>query len=277
MSWRTIWAIARKDLYEVRHNRMVWGPMIVLPILFCLLIPLVLLLGINAAGQGAAGEQIDPDLVQMLANLPLSVREQIEGLGPNQQMIVLILGFLFAPMFLILPIMTASTIGTNSFVGEKERKTIEALLYTPATDRELFIGKLLAAIVPALLITWLSFVVYMLILNIIGTPIVGKQWFPTPAWYPLILWVAPAVAGLGVLGAVIVSARSSTFMEAYQTSGVLVVPLLLLVVGQIFGIITLSVELALAVGLLVWLIDAGLLWSSQRLFSRYHLFESGRL
>ena len=277
MNWRAVRAIARKDLYEVRHNRMVWMPMIVLPVVFCLVLPLVMILVAQAAGQDAPDALLDPDLAQMLANLPQSVKAELEDLNGNQQMIMLILGFLFAPLFLILPIMTASTIGTNSFVGEKERKTIESLLYTPATDRELFIGKMLAAIVPALVITWLSFILYTLILNVAGAPVMGRVWFPTSAWYPLILWVTPAVAAMGVLGAVLVSARASTFMEAYQTTGVLVVPLLLLVFGQVFGLISLSVELALVIGLLVWLVDLALLWASQRLFSRYRLFESGRL
>lgn len=251
--------------------------MIVLPVVLCLILPLVLLLAAQAAGQDSPDALLDPDIAQMMTNLPPSMKAELEGLNGNQQMIVLMLGYLFAPLFLILPIMTASTIGTNSFVGEKERKTIEALLYTPATDRELFVGKMLAAILPALVITWLSFILYTLILNVVGTPIMGRIWFPTPAWYPLILWVTPAVAGMGVLGAVIVSARAGTFMEAYQTTGVLVVPLLLLVFGQVFGVITLSVELALVVGLVVWLVDWALLWASQRLFSRYRLFESGRL
>lgn len=251
--------------------------MIVLPVVLCLILPLVLLLAAQAAGQDSPDALLDPDIARMMANLPPSMKAELEGLNGNQQMIVLMLGYLFAPLFLILPIMTASTIGTNSFVGEKEHKTIEALLYTPATDRELFVGKMLAAILPALVITWLSFILYTLILNVVGTPIMGRIWFPTPAWYPLILWVTPAVAGMGVLGAVIVSARAGTFMEAYQTTGVLVVPLLLLVFGQVFGVITLSVELALVVGLVVWLVDWALLWASQRLFSRYRLFESGRL
>jgi ABC-type Na+ efflux pump permease subunit len=277
VNWRSVRAIARKDLYEVRRNRMVWMPMVVLPVLFCLIMPLVLLLVTQAAGQESPDAMLDPDLAQLLENLPPPVKAELEGLSGNQQMIVIMLGFLFAPLFLILPVMTASTIGTNSFVGEKERKTIESLLYTPATDRELFVGKMLAAILPALVITWLSFVVYTLVLNVVGAPVMGRAWFPTPAWYPLILWVTPAVAGLGVLGAVLVSARASTFMEAYQTTGILVVPLLLLVFGQVFGLITLSVELALVVGLLVWLVDLALLWTSQRLFSRYRLFESGSL
>jgi len=273
LNWRTIWAITRKDLYEVRHNRMVWGPMLVLPIVFCLVLPLLLII----LPQTTPSMGVDPDIARMMENLSPSMQAQLEGLDGNQQMIVLILGFMFAPLFLILPIMTASTVGTNSFVGEKERKTMEALLYTPASDRELFTGKLLAAVIPSLIITWVSFVIYTLIINVFGGPVIGRPWFPTPAWYPLIIWVTPAVAVLGVLGAVIVSARASTFMGAYQTTGLLIVPVLLLVIGQVVGIITLDIELALVVGLLVWAVDAALFWSSRRLFSRFRLFETGSL
>lgn len=273
MNWRAIWAITSKDLYEVRHNRMVWGPMIVLPVIFCLVLPLLLII----LPQAAPNMGTDPDIAVMLENLSPSIQAQLDGLDDNQKMIVVILGYMFAPLFLILPIMTASTIGTNSFVGEKERKTIEALLYTPTSDRELFVGKMLAAVIPSLLITWVSFVIYTLVVNVVGGPVIGRPWFPTQAWYPLIIWVTPAVAVLGVLGAVAISARASTFMGAYQTTGLLVIPVLLLVLGQVFGVITMSVELALIFGLLIWLADAALLWVTRHSFSRYRLFESGSL
>jgi ABC-type Na+ efflux pump permease subunit len=277
MNWRTIRAIARKDLKEVRQNRMAWGPMILVPIIFCIILPLVLLVLPQAAGGSLATSLNDPDVARMMELMLPVVNTQLEGLNANQQMIVLILGYLFAPLFLILPIMTASVVGTNSFVGEKERKTIEALLYTPATDHELFFGKMLAAVLLALTITWVSFVVYTLVLNVAGAPIMERIWFPTPTWLPLIFWVTPAVSVLGMLAAVLVSARVKTFMEAYQTTGILVLPVMLLVIGQLFGVIYLSVEVGILVGCVVWLLDGVLLWGSLRLFSRYSLFESARL
>jgi ABC-type Na+ efflux pump permease subunit len=42
--------------------------------------------------------------------------------------------------------MVSSVLAADSFAGEKERKTLEALLYTPTTDRELFTAKLLEAV-----------------------------------------------------------------------------------------------------------------------------------
>jgi hypothetical protein len=66
-------------------------------------------------------------------------------------------------------------------------------------------------------------------------------------------------------------------MEAYQTTGLLVLPIILLVIGQIFGVIYLSVEVSIAIGTVVWLVDAALFWGSTRLFSRYTLFTSAGL
>ena len=51
-------------------------------------------------------------------------------LSPEQLPIVLILGYLIAPLFLILPLVISCVIAAEAFVGEKERKTLEALLYT---------------------------------------------------------------------------------------------------------------------------------------------------
>ena len=64
-------------------------------------------------------------------------------------MVVLMLGYFLAPLFLIIPLMVAAIVGAESFVGEKERHTLEGLLYTPATDLELYAGKVLAGAVPA--------------------------------------------------------------------------------------------------------------------------------
>jgi ABC-2 type transport system permease protein len=273
MNWRTIRAIARKDLLEVRQNRMAWMPMAVMPIIFCILLPLTILVlptALNVPVESVG----DQDLRALIQLLPPSVAEQMAGMSEHQTVVYFILGLAFAPFFLILPIMTAGIIGSDSFVGEKERKTMEALLYTPATDRELFLGKMLAAVIPAVLISWLSFLLYIIVLNGFGANVMGRIWFPTPQWWPLMLWVTPAVAVMGMLGAVIVSARVRTFMEAYQTTGLLVLPVVLLIVGQLGGVVYLSVGVTLVIGLVVWMVDAFLLWFSLSIFNRSALLKS---
>ena len=53
-----------------------------------------------------------------------------------EQISYIFLNYTFVPLFMIIPVMVASIIAANSVVGEKERKTLETLLYTPVTNRE---------------------------------------------------------------------------------------------------------------------------------------------
>lgn len=47
------------------------------------------------------------------------------------------------PFFLIVPIMASSVMAASSFVGEKEKHTLETLLYSPLSLRQLFQSKVL--------------------------------------------------------------------------------------------------------------------------------------
>jgi ABC-type Na+ efflux pump permease subunit len=203
--------------------------------------------------------------------MPASLQTEVAGLTEAQTLVVLILVYFFAPLYLILPLMVASVIAADSFAGEKERKTLEALLYTPTTDAELLLGKLLSAWVPALAVAWGCFAVYTIVANIAAWPTMGRIFFPNAMWIALALWVAPAVAGLGLGVTVLISARAQSFQEAYQMGAVVVLPILLLVVGQATGVIYFSIWPVLLLGLVFWLIDAALLWLGRRTFRRSEL------
>jgi hypothetical protein len=53
MNWRSIWAIAKKDLKEVRQNKAAWGPGIIVPLIFAIVMPLIFI--ILAAGHSCGG------------------------------------------------------------------------------------------------------------------------------------------------------------------------------------------------------------------------------
>jgi ABC-2 type transport system permease protein len=268
MNWRAVGALARKDLWEVRMNKVAWIPAAIVPMVIVVLLPLAFILAPNLFAPSTGTP--DPNAnVQTLTNLvPSSMVTELHGLNDAQRWVVFSTGFVSAPMLLLLPLMFSSIAGADSFVGERERKTLEALLYTPATDSELFLGKVIASVVPALLLTWMSFVVYAVVVNAAGWNIMQRVWFPTAAWWPLMLWVAPAIATLGMAAAVLISSRVSTFMEAYQLTGTLVVIVLALVVAQATGVLSLSVGVTLLVGAALWAVDAVLVWLGVRLFSR---------
>ena len=267
-SVRIIKAIAKKDLLEVRQNTSAWLPMVIVPLIFVFVLPLATILLPSALGGSLTS---DPDMQAFFANMPPILSQTLVGLNDAQSMLVLMLGYFFAPMFLIFPLMFSTVIAAESFAGERERKTMEALLYTPTSDTELFLGKVAAGLVPSLLITLISFILYILVLNIAAWPIFERIWFPLPSWYPLIFWISPALALIGVSATVLISARAQTFMGAYQTSASLVVLVLALVMGQATGVLYLGVATALLLGVVLWVAAAVLTYLAIKGFNRSRL------
>jgi ABC-2 type transport system permease protein len=265
MNWRPIFAIVRRDLKVVSQSKPVVIPLIVVPVLMLVAIPALAALApqvINVPGASAN------DMEQMLRQIAPGLRAQLEGYDVAQQAIILFIMYFLAPMYLIVPLMVASVVAADSFAGEKERKTLESLLYTPTDDRELLVAKLLSAWLPAVAIGLIGFVLYGLVANIAAWPTMGRVYFPNLMWIVLALWVAPAVAGLGLGSTVLVSARVSTFQEAYQMGAIVVLPVIALVGGQALGVMYLSVEFVVLLGAIVWAIDAVLLWLGARSFTR---------
>ena len=262
--WRTLRTLALRDLRVVTRSKAVMLPMLIVPLIFIVALPA----GIGLfAPQMAAADEAD-DLTPFLEMMPPAMAERFAGYNDAQILVVAILEYLFAPVFLIVPLMVASTIAADSFAGEKERKTLEGLLHTPTTDTELFLGKLLAAWIPAVLVTLGAFVLYAVVANLSAWQVMGRFFFPSAMWVVLVLWLAPAAAGVGLGTMVLVSSKVSTFQDAYQLSGLLVLPVLLLVFGQLAGVLYLNVMAVLVTGLLLWVIDAAILWLSIRTFKR---------
>jgi ABC-2 type transport system permease protein len=270
MNTRAIRAIVRKDLKVTTQNKGVMIPLIVLPLVMLVLLPgLVAFAPLLGDGPGSPLAEMQT----MLAQMPPALQAELAAYTPMQQLIVLMLVYFLAPLYLIVPLMVASVIAADSFAGEKERKTLEALLYTPTTDRELLLGKLLAAWLPAVAVALLGFVGYSLIANLAAWPIMGGLFFPPLMWFVLALWVAPAVAGLGLVVTVLISSRAQGFQDAYQMGAIVVLPLLVLVIGQASGVIYFSTALVVLLGAVLWLLDGLLLWWGGRWFQRAELFS----
>ena len=264
-NWRAMRAVIRKDLKQITQNRTVLLPMILVPAILQVLMPLVLVLLPQFV---PSSEMNTGDMDTMLKVLPANLQAQLQGMSVDEMWVILASNYVFAPMFLIVPLMVASIIGSDSFVGEKERGTMEALFFTPISDTELFVAKLLTAFIPAQVIALASFLAYGVVVNSAGYAVIGHLFFPTITWLPLVLWMSPAVSVAGLGAVVLISSKAKTFMQAQQVSGMLVLPVVILMIGQITGLFFLGVGLTLIVGLLVWLAGLWLVWIGARTFSR---------
>jgi ABC-2 type transport system permease protein len=267
MNRRILMAVAVKDLREVRKNRVAVLGAVVLTIIFSVVLPLIFAGTTEAFAGNTTGQS---NGVESLILTP-EIQAIVDGLEPDQVPVVLFLGYLLAPLFLVIPLMIASIIAAESFVGEKERKTLEALLYTPATDLELFMGKVIAAFIPAVLFAWINFAIYTVTVNAAGWAVMHRIWFPTDVWWVLMFWVAPTIALMGIAATVLISTRVSTFMEAYQASGALVLIVVVLMMGQVFGLLFLSPQVLFLVGAGILILDIVLIRIGVGLFNRSDL------
>ena len=124
------------------------------------------------------------------------------------------------------PISVSLVIALESFVGEKERRSIEPLLSSPLTDVQLYLGKLMAVIFPPLVASFLGITVYLVgVYRQVG-------WSPDPTL--LIQVVSPAAVQSLVMvsGAVVVSSQTTSVRAANLLASFIIIPMALLLVGE---------------------------------------------
>lgn len=243
MRARRVVAVVRRDLQLVLRAKAVVLPLIIVPLLFLVVLP---------AGAGIAPRFIPPDadlgdLEPFLAALPA---ETVASLPAEAGLAgaYLFVTYVFAPMILLIPVMFAAVIAADAVAGERERGTLEGLLLSPLTDRELAVGKLLSAWIPAAGVGVVGAAVYALTANLaVGTQM-GRVILPTVEFALLGLWVGPTVAAAALGAVVLVSARVGTFQEAFQIGGVVVLPVVGLLVAQATGLLLLSPWLLVGAG-----------------------------
>jgi ABC-type Na+ efflux pump permease subunit len=174
-------------------------------------------------------------------------------------------------IFLLMPVFVPILISSQSVAGEKERRTLEPLLAAPVTASELVLGKSLASVVPAVAITWLSFLVFVVAVDVVGWPLVHGPVLPNGMWLFGIGVVAPLFAFLGNGLAVLVSARVGEARLAQQLSALVVLPVMGLVGGQLAGWIRAGTGYYALQGAVVLVLDVLLVLASVRLFDRERL------
>jgi ABC-2 type transport system permease protein len=263
---RVVRAILWKDFTAIRRSKAVMLPMLVVP--FVLLVVLPAVLGLIASHAD------NPDLSRLFSKLPHQVVDPIARLPQHEQLVVLINGYLLAPLFLIVPLMVSAVLAADAFAGEKERKTMEHLLHLPATDRDLFVAKVLSAYIPALVVSWVGFGCFLVVANTVSWPVMHRIFLPTTLWMLMIFWVAPAVSSVGLGVMTRVSARTRTTQEANQLGGAVILPLIFASLGQASGLLVLSPYVAIATGAGLWLIGLLLLRGGIHRFTRDRLAMS---
>ncbi len=153
------------------------------------------------------------------------------------------------------PISISLVIALETFVGEKERRSLEPLLSTPLTNAELYIGKTFAAIIPPLLASYVGMGIYLS-----GLILGEQQWRPPLDLIIQILLLTTAQALVMVTGAVVVSSQTTSTRASNLLASFIIIPTSLLVMFESFVMITNRREV-------LWFVLLGLLVADFLLFS----------
>jgi uncharacterized membrane protein SpoIIM required for sporulation len=124
------------------------------------------------------------------------------------------------------PITVSLVIALESFVGEKERGTIEPLLVSPLKDWQLFTGKLIAGTAAPLVTSYLGITVYLIGLSF--------QRIPLPDLNRMLqtLTLTSFQALLMVSGAILISTQATSVRAANLMASFIVIPMALLIQGE---------------------------------------------
>lgn len=265
---RDIATLVKKDLLEFKSNKQIWIPVILLPLLVSIGLPTTVAFIPSALNVSGVIPEIPTGL---LRTLPEELRLTLETLEKREQLAFLFIAYYFAPTFLVIPLAIPAVLCADSFAGEKERKTIEAILATPIRDSELLVGKTLLPLAASLSSSYFAFIIYSYLTNLL---IFHRFVFPTYSWILIMGLLVPALTFFSVGTMIIISARSKGFREAQQIGGMIVLPVFVLLVTQLLGIMSMTNLSLIATSIILTALDVLLLKFGSRAYTRDHLMSN---
>lgn len=271
MNWGHVWVMARIDLKRLFKSRDYWIPMGLLSAVFFIIMPFVLLSMVT----GITGNNIVEQVGGVLNALPGPIQENLRGDTPEAQAAYAFAVYLLAPIAIIVPLTISSAVGAQTIVGERERGTGEFLAHSPLTDTEIYIGKLIASLIPGFIATAIGFTAYSLIVNFRVGPEMGGWFFPTAGWWLLILWVVPPFIAIALSIILWVSSRVKSTAAAQQAASLVSLPIIIASYAIASGLLYDPTVAAFTVGAVAWVLAIIGLVTGSKALSRERLLGVG--
>jgi uncharacterized membrane protein SpoIIM required for sporulation/ABC-type transport system involved in multi-copper enzyme maturation permease subunit len=194
--FRLVWLVAGRELKDQFRDWRVLAPMLILIVCFPFLM-------------NEFAKQTVDFLNQYDANLIL------DRFVPFS---VMIIGFF--------PITISLVVALESFVGEKERGTIEPILSAPLDNWQLYFGKLLVGVATPLVASYLSIILYLFL-------VVRQDLnMPSPMVMVQLFLLTTAHATLMVSAAIVISVQSTSVKAANLLASFIVIPVAILMQGE---------------------------------------------
>jgi len=190
------WVVAQREIKDQMRDWRILSPILIMTLFFPLLMNFTAEEAVNFVdryGANIIGERLIPFLLMVVGFFPISI---------------------------------SLVIALESFVGERERLSLEPLLATPLTDGQLYIGKMLASLLLPLVAAFLGIFVYLVGLYIrIG-------WLPPIQLLIQVLLLTMAQAVVMVSGAVVISSQATSVRAANLLASFVIMPVSQLIIAE---------------------------------------------
>lgn len=251
----------RKELREVRKNKYVLPIFLVLP-------PIALILPVLFAAFSPQFVAIDPNDPGVLAILRIvKSTPEFAQMKPDEALTRYLLRGLVS-FYLLLPVGLSSISAAFSIVAEKQQRTLEPILATPITDLQFLIGKLLASLVPSIILTWATAILAAIIVNWITWGSYDTALLPERFWFVGVFVLAPLLGMASVLAAMRLSAKMTDPQSANQFTGLVIVPAFMILIGVFGKVLTISMTAVVIACVVVLLLVLLLLRLNLKNFQR---------
>ncbi len=236
-TWRGAWILARREIVDTLRDWRIIAPIATLVLAFPFIANFAAMEGMKFVNKYGA------ELI-------------MERLFP---FLMLVVGFFPSTFSLV--------IALETFVGEKERRSLEPLLATPLTDFQLYLGKLVAATIPPVVASYVGMLFYMLLLGF------SLDWWPSLPLLAVAFALATTQALVMVTVAVIISAQSTSVRAANLLASFIIIPMSFVLQWE--ASLLLFADFAALWMIALFLLVAAVLFAriGLRMFNREHLLS----
>ena len=246
-------AILYKEFQEIRKTKMIIYTMVILPVVFSFVI-------IGTLNDENLFSNVDEKVLHQ--HYP-----QYTHLSSKQIIQILILDQ-NTPMFLLIPMLLPVIIAAYSIIGEKERKTLESLLATPISVIELFLGKCLAAVMPAMGVTALSFIIICIGVDITTYKSFGFLLMPNWKWLYSLVFLGTLGSFMSVTFCIIISSKLKDIRAAQQLGSLIILPVFLFNMLGLSGKLFMSFQVMLLGTVILIIANMILIYFGIKIFGR---------
>lgn len=136
----------------------------------------------------------------------------------------------FIPFFMVLCTMIPVNYTCFSIISEKMSGSMESVLLTPISTRQFLLGKILAYSVPAVIVTWVIQIIYILFIIL---PLKSEGTYLSWAWLTIMFLLVPFISVISVGLSTLISAKVNNIAAARQLGGLLSLPVTANAVAQV--------------------------------------------